>query len=175
MTPPPEKGTYYAHSLPPLSLDCSRPTIDRHRKLKCSQRVKQKQRSKLSFVAEMSFSISFQHCITCARWNIVTSPRFNLIYSEPTHTISKRCGGGRFSGYISSFLPHHVSNSQITLNTPHLVHSVKLSGISRGLYYGEGPRERGRCVPFFINRPQSPFSLLNHIILSFTSARSSFE
>ena len=23
MTPPPEKGTYYAHPLPPLSLDCS--------------------------------------------------------------------------------------------------------------------------------------------------------
>ena len=23
MAPPPEKGTYYAHPLPPLSLDCS--------------------------------------------------------------------------------------------------------------------------------------------------------
>ena len=100
------------------------PTTDRHRRIKCHQRVKQKQRYKLPFVAEMSFSISFQRCMTCARWNIETSSRFKLIGSEPAHTISKRNGGGRVLGSISRFLPHHVRNSQITLRAQHTEHSV---------------------------------------------------
>ena len=118
-----------------------RPTIDRNRRIKCNQRVKQKQRSKLSFLAEITFSISFQHCITCARWNIGTSSRFYLIPSEPAHTISKHIGGDRFLGCIGRFMPYHARNSQITLSAPRPVHSVKLSGVYRDLYYGGGPRE----------------------------------
>ena len=126
-----------------------RPTIDRHRRIKCNQRVKQKQSSELPILAEMSFSISFQRRITCARWNIATSPRSYLIHSEPTQITSKRSGGGHILGYIRRFLPHHVRNSHITLRTAHPVHSLKLNDVFRGQCYCGGYREKCRYVPFF--------------------------
>ena len=57
MTPSPEKGTYYAHPPPPLSLDCSvqhiiKPLVGNNRRLSAIDNVMQRVRSVKSWLDE---------------------------------------------------------------------------------------------------------------------------